>query len=152
LTRLAVSLARPAPAPSLAGDGSLPAAAPLPRDARVVLFGDFLAPLDAIRRVIARLAATGVRGHLVQIVDPAEETMPFAGRVEFAGCEAEGAVLFGRVEAVRDAYVARFQAHRDGLGSIARGFGWTLQVHHADQPPAAALLALFAALAEPRRR
>ncbi len=145
LLRLAAALARPATA-----TGSLPATAALPRYARVVLIGDFLAPLEETRAVVARLTATGVRGHLVHIVDPAEEALPFAGRVRFTGTEAEGDIVFGRVESVRDEYRARFAAHRDGLHAIVRSFGWTLLTHHTDQPPATALMSLFFALAEPR--
>ena len=145
LLRLAAALAWRAP--ETAG---LPTTAALPRYARVVLAGDFLSPLKEIRALVARLTAAGVRGHLVHIVDPAEEALPYAGRVRFAGSEAEGDILFGRVELVRDEYRARFAAHRDGLQAIVRSFGWTLLAHHTDQPPAPALLSLFFALAEPR--
>jgi uncharacterized protein (DUF58 family) len=145
LLRLAFALARRA-----AETASLPATAALPRYARVVLIGDFLAPLEDIRAVVGRLSAVGVRGHLVHIVDPAEEALPFAGRVRFAGAEAEGDIVLGRVESVRDEYRARFAAHRNGLHAIARSFGWTLLAHHTDQPPATALMSLFFALAEPR--
>jgi uncharacterized protein (DUF58 family) len=145
LLRLTTALAR------RAGErASLPAAAALPRYARVVLIGDFLAPVEEIRAVVARLTATGIRGHLVHIVDPAEETLPFAGRVRFTGAEAEGDIVFGRVESVRDEYRARFAAHRAELHALARSFGWTLLAHHTDQPPAPALMSLFFALAEPR--
>ena len=42
-------------------------------------------------RRIAQLSATGAHGHVVQIVDPAEETFPYSGRVEFI--EPEGRPL-----------------------------------------------------------
>ena len=145
LLRLAVALARRA-----AETAGLPTTRTLPRYARVVLIGDFLAPLEEIRGVVAGLTTAGVRGHLVHIVDPAEESLPFAGRVRFAGAEAEGDIVFGRVESVRDEYRARFAAHRAGLQAVVRTFGWTLLAHHTDQPPATALLSLFFALAEPR--
>jgi uncharacterized protein (DUF58 family) len=145
LQRLAFALAKRA-----ADTASLPVTAALPRHARVVLIGDFLAPLEDIRATVGRLTAAGVRGHLVHIVDPAEEALPFAGRVRFTGAEAEGDIVFGRVESVRDEYRGRFAAHRNGLHAIARSFGWTLLAHHTDQPPATALMSLFFALAEPR--
>jgi Uncharacterized conserved protein (some members contain a von Willebrand factor type A (vWA) domain) len=148
LLRLAAALT--APAPAQAASGSVPPGAALPRYARVVLVGDWLAPLDESGAMIERLTATGVRGHLVQVLDPAEETLPFSGRVQFEGCEGEGRLLLGRVEALRDAYRARLLAHRERLQDIVRTFGWTLLVHHTDQSPAPALLALYAALAEPR--
>ena len=55
---------------------SLPACESLPRYARVVLIGDFLSPLDEIREAIGIFANQGVRGHLLQVLDPAEETLP----------------------------------------------------------------------------
>ncbi len=130
---------------SLAG---LPALEPLPRHARAVLVGDFLAPLPEVDAIVHHLAGAGLRGHLVQVVDPAEATLPFAGRVRFEGMEAEGQLLLSRVETVRDAYIARMRAHTAGLSDIARTAGWTHILHHTDQPPQSALLALFTALTQ----
>lgn len=130
---------------------SAPPAEPLPRFSRLVLFGDFLVPLDSLAAPIRGYAERGVRGHLVQLVDPAEEALPFSGRVRFEGLENEGEALFGRVESVREAYAAAIAAHRRGLGTLASSFGWTFAVHHTDQPPEPALLALFAALSSSRR-
>ncbi len=125
----------------------LPRVEPLPRHAQVVLFGDLLAPLPEIQATVTGLAGRGVRGHLVQVTDPAEETLPFDGRVEFTGFEGEEAMMVPRVEAVRAAYLDRLRAHRDGLAALARAAGWTFAVHHTDRPPQAALLALWGALA-----
>ena len=127
----------------------LPAPEPLPRYARAVLLGDFLSPIEELRGTIADFAKQGVRGHLLHILDPAEETLPFAGRVMFAGSEGEGEVLFGRVEAVREQYGAAFAKHLAGLRDLVRGLSWTMISHRTDQPPETALLALYFALAEP---
>jgi uncharacterized protein (DUF58 family) len=129
--------------------GNLPTPEPLPRYARVVLFGDFLSPLEELRQTIADFARRGVSGHLMQILDPAEETLPFTGRVMFAGSEDEGEVLFGRVEAVRDDYRAAFAGHQAGLRDLVRGLTWTMLSHRTDQPPETALLPLYFALAGP---
>ena len=87
---------------------SLPPSDPsLPRHARAVLIGDFLAPLEEIHQAVAALAARPVRGHILQVLDPEEETLgesnrAYSGRVlfEWAG---DAAVLVPRVEAVRGA-------------------------------------------------
>src|SRR5207245_11175264 len=55
---------------------SLPPFEPLPRSGQLVLFGDFLSPLDPVNAAITRLAAAGLKGHLLQSIDPATEDLP----------------------------------------------------------------------------
>jgi uncharacterized protein (DUF58 family) len=126
---------------------SLPVFEPLPRFAHVVLIGDLLSPLEEVQALVARFAAGGIKGHLLQVLDPAEETLPFAGRVRFEGLERENPILISRVETVREAYVERLERQREGLGAIARRAGWSFSSHRTDRPPQTALLALYAALA-----
>ena len=123
----------------------------LPRHARVVLIGDFLAPLEEIQAAIAALAARPVRGHILQVLDPEEETLGesnrhYSGRVLFEW-RGDGSVLVPRVETVRGLYAERLRQHRAGLAAIAAAAGWTFITHRTDQPPAQALLALWQALA-----
>jgi uncharacterized protein (DUF58 family) len=119
-----------------------------PRHARAVLFSDFLAPLEEVQRTVGGLAARGIRGHLLQVLDPAEETLPYAGRIRFEGLEAAsgGPALVPRVEGVRALYAERLAQHRAGIAAIATAAGWRFATHRSDHPPEAALLALFQAL------
>jgi uncharacterized protein (DUF58 family) len=132
-----------------AGTGSLPGPEQLPRYSRVVLVSDFLSPPEDVQKALHRLSGQGIVGHLLQVIDPAEETLPFSGRVRFEGLEGEGAALIGRVEAVRSDYMNLMRQHRESIRDIARSMGWTLTAHSTDQPPATALLALFQLLSEP---
>ena len=127
---------------------SLPAAEQLPRHANVVLVGDLLSPAPEVEKVVRSLAGGGVKGHLVQVIDPAEDLLPFNGRIRFEGMEGEGAALIGRVEMVREEYVALMGNHRQALGDIARAVGWSFATHRTDKPPQSALLALFGALSD----
>lgn len=132
-----------------ADDGeSLPGIEPLPRYARLVMLGDLLSPVEDIEKIVRGYAARGVRGHMVQVTDPAEETLPFRGRVRFEGMEGEGAALIGRVEMVRDDYARLMAAHRTALSDLARSVGWSFASHHTDNPPEMALLALHQVLSE----
>src|SRR6516164_2721913 len=131
---------------------SLPDFEPLPRFAQLVFIGDFLSPLEAISTAMARFAGAGLKGHLLQVVDPAEEDLPFDGRVRFEGVEERDQVVIGRVESIRGDYAARFKRHRDGLAAIASALGWSFGFHRTDHPPHLALLALHAALSPDRRR
>ncbi len=126
----------------------VPPAEALPRYARIVLFADFLAPLDELQAIIAHYAGRGLRGHLVQVLDPAEETLPFAGRVRFEGPEDEGEILIGRVEDVREDYCKLLAAHREALIDLCRSAGWTFAVDHTDRAPEPALLTLYLALSD----
>lgn len=138
--------------PALAGALGHLAAKPedqrLARHARCVLFGDFWEPLEETRAAVARLATQGLRGHLVQVLDPAEETLPYAGRVRFEAVDAAALpALVPRVEAVREVYAERVGRHRAALAAIAQAAGWTFLTHRTDQPPETALLALHQLLA-----
>jgi uncharacterized protein (DUF58 family) len=144
LDRLAILIARGG------ARGSLPTFAPLPRYAQVVLIGDLLSPLAETHALVAQFAAAAVKGHMLQILDPAEEDFPFAGRVRFEGFEREEPILVSRVETVREGYAERLARHREGLRAIARGAGWGFATHRTDRPPSSALLALYAALAPER--
>ena len=128
--------------------GDLPAFEPLPRYATLIFIGDLLAPLEETDRLVRRYAAAGVRGYLFHILDPAEQSLPYAGRTRFEGLEQEGHLLVKRVETVRDAYQEKMAEHQAGLADIARAVGWNYTLHLTDQPPEAALLRLFVNLAQ----
>ncbi len=126
---------------------NLPSVEPLPRYGQVVLLSDFFVPLPEIEKTVVGFAARGLRGQLMQILDPAEERLPFRGRIRFSGFEGEGDTLLSRVEALRQAYHGRLEEHRAGLESITRSAGWGFTTHRTDSSPESALLRLYTALA-----
>ncbi|MCF8488728.1 MAG: DUF58 domain-containing protein [Rhodospirillum sp.] len=146
LTRMALTLARMA---LEQGEGGSPWTLPAARHARLVLIGDLLDPLEDLRGGLRGLVSQGVRGHFLQVLDPAEETLPFEGRIRFDGLEGEAPVLVNRAEDLRGRYQRRLRAHRESLASLARRAGWDFSLHHTDQAPRTALLALYQALSSP---
>ena len=131
-----------------AGDG-LPPVAALPRHAKLVLIGDFLSPLEDIQRVVAAFAAIPVTGHVLQVLDPAEASLPFDGRVRFRGLPdgaGETELLVPRVGDIRSAYLDRLAAHQAALAGLTATAGFRFSVHHTDRSPEAALLGLYTAL------
>jgi uncharacterized protein (DUF58 family) len=128
--------------------GGLPGIEPLPRHGQLVLIGDLLAPLEETERLVASYSAMGLKGYLLQVLDPAEETLPFDGRVRFEGLEREDPLLISRVETIRGQYTERLARHRAGLSAIARAAGWRFATHRSDKPPHTALLTLYMALAD----
>ncbi len=146
--RLAETIARDGPDDTGdADDAGLPPFEPLPRYSQAILFGDFLAPPEAVSARISRLAARGVGGVVMQILDPAERTLPFHGRIRFEGFENEGNALLGRVESSRDAYRDRFERHCDSVAELTRRAGWLYLRHETDRSAESALLTLYAVLA-----
>ena len=125
---------------------SLPALIPLPRFAQVVMIGDFLSPPEDIEIVMRFYASGGIKGHLVQILDPAEEELPFEGRARFEGLEGETDLTFDRVEALRNEYRGKVNEHRAAISAAAQRLGWSFMTHRTDKPPQTALLALYASL------
>jgi uncharacterized protein (DUF58 family) len=111
------------------------------------MFSDFLGPLEETRAIAAQLAARPLSGRMLQIMDPAEESLPYAGRRRFEGLLGELPAILPRVEAVRDLYAARLAAQRAGLADMAGGLGWSFSTHRTDARPETALLALWQGLA-----
>jgi uncharacterized protein (DUF58 family) len=130
-----------------AGSGE-PPRAPVLRGAQLVWFGDFLDP--GTEAAMTRISRAGVAGHLVRIVDPAEEEFPFSGRTRFEMSSSNNKVqeseIFGRAEKLQSAYRARFAAHGEAVAAAASRLGWSSTVHRTDHAPQAALIALYAAI------
>lgn len=130
--------------PAHRSEPGLPPAARPQRFSEVVLISDFLDPLEPLLARIGELANQGVRGHIVQVLDPAEENLPYGGRVEFLDAEDGGAWLAPRVETLRDEYRQRLLAHRAALADFAQRMEWSFLLHHTDRPASEPLLALHA--------
>jgi uncharacterized protein (DUF58 family) len=139
-TRLAETLVLHADKPELTQ--SLPPEVRLARFSGAILISDFLDPVETIAARLRAIAGSDVSGHLVQVLDPAEETLPYDGRAEFIGPEDGAYWVADRVESLRQRYQARLAAHREALSEVARRLGWTLLVHHTDRPASEPLLAL----------
>ena len=138
LQRIAAQLALAATDPS----AGLPRDFEVPRHARLVLFGDMLSDTTQIQSLFARLTAIPVGCTVLQVLDPAELSLPYAGRVRFEGLEGEAPMLTSRAQDLAAGYGAALAAHQQSLAELCAGAGFGLIRHRTDQPPATALLAL----------
>ena len=129
-------------------DDGIPPTPELPRYGSVVLIGDFLAPPETILQAARTLAARGLRGFMLQVLDPAEVEMPFQGRRRFLGMEDEGDLLVSRAEGLRLGYLKRLAELQDELSTFARRTDWYFAVHNTDGPAQPALLGLYTAIAD----
>jgi uncharacterized protein (DUF58 family) len=112
--------------------------------AEVVVLSDLWSPIADVRATVTQLAAGGAHGHVVQIVDPAEESFPYSGRVEFIEPEGAGSVTAGRAEAWRSDYQGLIAGHRDAVRAETDRRGWSFAIHRTDRPATELLLALHA--------
>jgi uncharacterized protein (DUF58 family) len=129
-----------------AGGPSLPPRHPLPRFSQVLLLGDWLGDPEEFDATINYFASFGVRGHIIQVLDPAEEDLPFGGRTEFRDMEGPTTLIAGRAEHWRPAYQRKLAEQKERLSGICRRRNWTFATHRTDRPPQSAMLALYAAM------
>jgi uncharacterized protein (DUF58 family) len=122
---------------------SLPPKVRLSRFSSAILVGDFLDPPESVVRRIEEMAEGGVQGHILQVLDPAEETLAYEGRVEFRAVEGGERWVADRVETLREAYQRKLAEHRALIADAARRLGWSFLVHHTDRPAAEPLLTLI---------
>jgi uncharacterized protein (DUF58 family) len=108
----------------------------------IVLIGDFLDDADQVMGRIAPLGRRGLRGHVVEIADPAEESFPYAGRTEFVDPETGEKLVAGRAESIRDEYQRAYFARRDALGEALRRLGWSFVFNRTDHLASEALVAV----------
>jgi uncharacterized protein (DUF58 family) len=114
-----------------------------------VLISDFWSPIDDIRKTIAQLSSSGAHGHTVQIVDPAEETFPYSGRIEFVEPEGGESITAGRAEAWRAEYESLVARHRAEIRADTDKIGWGFAIHRTDRAATELLLALHARMSAP---
>ncbi len=112
--------------------------------AEVVLLSDLWSEIGEVRRTLTQLSGSGAHGHVVQIVDPAEETFPYWGRIEFIEPEGGGRITAGRAETWRADYTARVARHRAEIRSETDRLGFSFTIHRTDRSPSELLLALHA--------
>ena len=124
-----------------------PSFAPSPLS-EIVVLSDLWSPLAEVQAMVAQLAATGAHGHVVQIVDPAEESFPYSGRVEFIEPEGAGSITAGRAETWRNDYQAIVARHRAAIRAETDRRGWSFAIHRTDRPASELLLVLHSRMGD----
>lgn len=133
-------------APAGEADYGAPNARVLPAGSRAVFISDFLGDQAQTIATLTRAADRGVKGALVQVLDPDEEAFPYDGRTVFETMS--GAQSFETLKAsnLKEKYLHRLSTRKAQLKDVTRRTGWQYHVHHTDQPATAALLWLFQTL------
>ncbi len=114
--------------------------------ARALFISDFLGDMSEVELALGKAADRGVRGVLLQVLDPTEEAFPFQGRTIF---ESVGGTLRHetlKAGDLRDRYLDRLATRKVDLKRLCRATGWHLGLHHTDQSAQSALLWIYRAL------
>ena len=142
LTRIAEALS----APSDSADYGVPTDGALISGARAVFLSDFFGDPAGVEATVLGASDRGVTGALIQVIDPEEESFPYAGRAIF---ESMGAALRHETQeagGLRARYLARLAERQDRLARLARQTGWSWAVHRTDAPAQVALLWIYHAI------
>ncbi|MEY8838056.1 DUF58 domain-containing protein [Cribrihabitans sp. XS_ASV171] len=114
--------------------------------ARAVFISDFLGPMEEVRLALTKAADRGVRGVVLQVLDPGEEAFPFHGRTIFQSVG--GTVRHETLKAgdLKARYVARLAERKAELQALCHATGWRYGTHHTSDSAQSALLWLYRAL------
>ena len=121
---------------------ALPEDIPAKRQDHIVLIGDFIMPPAEFAAKLAKIAQRGVRGTVLLIRDPVEETFPFQGEFEFEGLEGEANWRVGDAQDIAARYRERIVNVTIELRRIALSHGFGFVKHLTNEASAQTLLAL----------
>lgn len=120
--------------------------AKMPSAARALFLSDFLGDPAQVEATVARSAEQGVRGVLMQVLDPAEAEFPFKGRTIFESMSGTVTHETLRAKDLRDRYLERLAKRQDAMAALARRTGWQFVTHRTDRPATEALQFIWSAL------
>ncbi|MGR3837000.1 MAG: DUF58 domain-containing protein [Cognatishimia sp.] len=124
--------------------GTPDARAMIPRS-RAVFISDFLGDTSGVEAALAKAADRGVRGVMLQVMDPAEEHFPFQGRAIFESMAQQLSHETRQAKDLRSRYLERLAERRASLKQLAQATGWQFATHLTDAPVQSALLWLYRA-------
>ncbi|QQA43470.1 DUF58 domain-containing protein [Pelagovum pacificum] len=113
---------------------------------RAMFVSDFMGDMEPVEAALTKAADRGVRGAMVQVLDPQEEGFPFDGRTIFESMS--GGIRHETLKAgdLRDRYLERLAERKDRLRMLASTTGWQFLTHHTGDSAASALLWIYGAL------
>lgn len=105
----------------------------IPHNSSLVLVGDFLAPIEETENIFNMLADPIDNAIIVQVLDPAELSLPFDGRVIFERKGMPEKHHIDNVETIRTAYQDRLLRHMADLKSYCKKHRWHWLLHTTDE-------------------
>ncbi len=115
-------------------------------NAAAMFASDFLGGMGPVELALTKAADRGVRGVLLQVLDPSEEAFPFHGRTIFESIG--GTVWHETLKAndLRDRYLNRLAERKADLQRLCERTGWQYGLHHTEKSAQSGLLWLYQAM------
>jgi uncharacterized protein (DUF58 family) len=111
------------------GDYEGPSRAGLPDYGRVMLLSDFLGPMAPLKTAMIGAAERGMRGVLLQVLDPDEMNFPFRGRVRFESMTGAMQHETQSADALAPRYREKLAERQAELRDLGRALGWPVGLH-----------------------
>ena len=129
-----------------AADYGVPEARAMIPQARALFISDFMSDPAPLQAALTKAADRGVRGVLMQVLDPVEEVFPFQGRTIFQSVGGTLAHETLKAGDLRGRYLERLAERKAALTALCTATGWQYQCHHTDKTAQSALLWIWRAL------
>ena len=113
---------------------------------RAIFLSDFLGDFEAVSAQLTRAADRGIKGVLLQVLDPQEEAFPFDGRTIFESMGRSVSHETLKASDLRDRYLQRLNERKEALNQLARRTGWQYHCHHSSDTAQSALLWIYGAM------
>ena len=115
-------------------------------NAAALFVSDFLGDMAPIELALTKAADRGVRGVLLQVLDPSEEAFPFHGRTIFESVG--GGVRHETLKAndLKDRYLNRLAERKSDLQRLCARTGWQYGLHHTESSAQTGLLWAYQAM------
>jgi uncharacterized protein (DUF58 family) len=115
-------------------------------NAAALFVSDFLGDIAPVELALTKAADRGVRGVLLQILDPSEEAFPFHGRTIFESMGGGMSHETLKASDLRDRYLARLAERKADLQRLCVRTGWQYGLHHTEKSAQSGLLWLYQAI------
>ncbi len=120
-----------------------PADEEISRFSEVILISDFLEEFDLLDKGIRKIGSQQTGGTIMHVIDPAEESLPYHGRVEFKNMQQSQRIIVENADNIRRQYESAFAARKNMIRETLRQLSWGYLEHHTDKPARQALLHLY---------
>lgn len=103
----------------------------LPKHAYFIGVGDFLSPIEDIKRQFDMISGQTQNAVIIQVLDPAEQNLSYTGRVKFKGLNGIQETI-DHVPSVKDAYRERMDRHIEDVKTLCASYDWNYVLHSSE--------------------